>query len=330
MSLRLGVVIDGSRGFVDALLADWRARYTVDELAHRNLRLPLAQGRVNDWRTRRALQSFLDRHDVVYFEWAGPLLAQASRLRGRARIVVRLHSYELYDHAPRVRWEAVDRVILVSQAMRRRFRELYPAAAGRTTVIYHGLPLDRFQWVERRFGGTVGMLCNVVPIKRVYETVLTIWELKRQGCPVKLRVAGPPPAAGADALRYYAALERLIRELDLAADVTLEGRVDPPERFLSEIDVFVSNSYWEGQPNALLEAMATGCYSLSHMWDGADEVLPAENLFLTDRDLRTKLSAYWDMSDEQRRARGCEMRRIAEAKFDLERIAPRFREVLEA
>jgi hypothetical protein len=35
-----------------------------------------------------------------------------------------------------------------------------------------------------------------------------------------------------------------------------------------------------------MEAVASGCYCLSHDWDGADELLPAENLYLTDSQLR--------------------------------------------
>ncbi|MBI5650362.1 MAG: glycosyltransferase family 4 protein [Chloroflexi bacterium] len=315
--MKLGVVVDGPWGFIRELLADWQTRYQVQVFAFQEWNLPFAKGRVNQWRRARALTRFLADNDVVFFEWAGPLLVLASRLNTRARIITRLHSYELIDFAPRINWNVVARVILVSQAMHRRFCELYPAMAEKTTVVYNGVALDKFSKSERADAQVIGMLCNLVPIKRVYEMILTLYELKRAGAPLALRIAGSADQ-GAEPERYYLAMQRAVRQLELESQVTFVGPVSDPASFLQSIDIFISNSYWEGQQVALLEALATGCYCLAHFWDGADEVLPAEQLFITDRDLREKIVAFCALPSAEKIQQRGKMRARACEKFDIE------------
>ena len=95
------------------------------------------------------------------------------------------------------------------------------------------------------------------------------------------------------------------------------------------MDVFVSNSYWEGQQVALLEAMATGCHCLAHAWSGVEEVLPADNVYVTDNELQGKILDYCGVPDSERRARQERMRTIACEKFDLEMTRAGVRRVIE-
>jgi len=326
--MKLGVVTDGGWAFVSELLADWQGRYETQVFSHREVSLPISEGRVNRWRLKWALKRFVNSNDVVFFEWAGPLLVVASRLAARASIVVRLHSYELYDFAPRICWRAVHRVILVSNAMRRRFCDLCPSAADKTTVVYYGKSMTKYHPRERDFSGVIGMLCHLVPIKRVYEVILALYELNQTRMSLRLRIAGPP-RPGADNQRYYAAMERLVSELRLEDCVSFEGYVDNPAGFLSDIDIFLSNSYWEGQQNALLEAMATGCYCLSHFWDGAEEVLPPDNLYVTDKELCEKIISYCQLPESEKQTQRALMRKIAEEKFDIRNTSAAVRDIVE-
>jgi glycosyltransferase involved in cell wall biosynthesis len=54
-------------------------------------------------------------------------------------------------------------------------------------------------------------------------------------------------------------LERLARELGLAADVALPGYDPNPWAWMAHASVFVLSSAWEGLPGVLIEAMACGC-----------------------------------------------------------------------
>lgn len=327
--MKLGVVVDGGHAFIGDLLADWNAHFKTEVFSHPDIRSPLLQERLNRWRLRQALRRFLQTSDVVFFEWAGPLLVMASRLPTKAKVVVRLHSFELYEFAPSIRWESVDRIVLVSHAMKKRFCDLYPGVADRTTVVYHGKAMDKFRPQEHPFAGVIGMLGNLVPIKRVYETILAVYELSQCGYHFTLRLGGLP-GQGADAERYNVAIRRLVCELGLEHQVMFDGQITNTADYLSQIDVFVSNSFWEGQQNALIEAMATGCYCLSHFWAGAEEILPPENLFVTDRQLREKIIAYGSLSEAARRDLQSNMRAIAKDKFDQQRIAGVMRDVIQS
>jgi len=55
------------------------------------------------------------------------------------------------------------------------------------------------------------------------------------------------------------ALEALVDELGLRADVALPGFVANPWAWMALASVFVLSSAWEGLPGALIEAMACGC-----------------------------------------------------------------------
>ena len=54
-------------------------------------------------------------------------------------------------------------------------------------------------------------------------------------------------------------LERLARELDVAADVDLPGFEPNPYKFMARADVFAVSSRVEGMPNTIIEALACGC-----------------------------------------------------------------------
>jgi glycosyltransferase involved in cell wall biosynthesis len=80
---------------------------------------------------------------------------------------------------------------------------------------------------------------------------------------------------------------------------------------------------------ALLEAMASGCYCLSHFWSGADEMLPPENLYVTDADLQKKLIEYAQLTDAEKAASQTLLRDIACEKFDIEQTKTRIRQVID-
>ncbi len=56
-----------------------------------------------------------------------------------------------------------------------------------------------------------------------------------------------------------AALEALVRDLDLTDCVGLPGFVDNPFAYMRHAQLFVLSSDWEGLPTVLIEALACGC-----------------------------------------------------------------------
>lgn len=327
--MKLGVVIDDRSDFIRELLIDWSSRYETEVFSFQDLALPLSHERINRWLRRSAIRQFLHENDVVFFEWAGPTLVEASRLPAKAKIVTRLHSYELYAFASHIQWQAVDRVVLVGRAMERRFHEIFPSEASKTIVICNGVRMDLFQPTYKNHGGVLGMLGSLLPIKRIYEVILAVHELRCRGYDFLLRLGGSPSNEGAENLRYYASLKQIVSKLELEDYVHFDGHIENPEEFLRQIDVFISNSYWESQHVALVEAMASGCFCLGHNWDGIETVLHTDNIYLTNSDLVEKIIDYWNQPEQEKYKRRKYLRDEAVQKFDIDLMKPTFRELIE-
>lgn len=278
---------------------------------------PILYGRLNRWGFRKGIHDVLRRNDVCFFEWASDLLEPASKMPKSVPIITRLHSFELFDWATKINWGNIDKIILISQAMQNNFIAHYPDQANKTVVIYNAIPVNKFQPINREFNFSMGMLCAINPIKRIYEVILVTKELVEMGYQPLLHLAGG--RTHADKLdRYYVAVQRLIERLELGDAVKLYGQVDNPAEWLQNIDIFISNSYWEGMQTALLEAMATGCYCLAHFWDGVEEALPPANIYITDSELKQKIIKYSTLSANEKKFQRNLMREIAENKFNLQ------------
>ncbi|NSW52304.1 MAG: glycosyltransferase family 4 protein [Anaerolineae bacterium] len=325
---KLGIIYDDrARIFLAELLADWECHFTVDEFSYKPIEFPFAKGRINPVVHWFLLRRFMRQHDIVFFEWVGENLVLASKMPHTAKIVARLHSWELFHHAKDVNWHNVDSIVLVSRAMQDRFLAMYPGHVEKTVVLPSGKSLTRFTPREHPFSGKIAMLGNILPIKRVYEMILALAELRRSGLDLSLHIAGKLDDEFNNQ-RYYASVQELITKLQLTAYITFYGWVDAAE-WLPDMDMFVSNSFWEGQQNALIEAMAAGCYCLSHFWNGAEEILPSEYLFSTEAELVQKIRAYIQMPDVEQQQLCQQLRSIVAEKFDLQDSVIHYRDLIQ-
>jgi glycosyltransferase involved in cell wall biosynthesis len=315
---KLGIFVgENNWTFFSEIYDDLSRHYSTEVFKPKTYRVPVLQERLNRWAFQRRVRSVLKNSDVCFFEWASELLVEASRSPKKAKIVTRLHSFELYEWAPRINWDTVDKIIFVSNAMQRMFNDIYPAYAKKTEVIYNGRPLDLFYPPEKRtMPLKIGMLGHISPLKRVYEAVMMFYSI---------HIAGDP----AGDYRYFVSLQRLVRILRLQDRVVFDGYQKDASTWLRNIDVFISNSYWEGQQVALLEAMASGCFCLSHIWAGADEMLPQNHLFITEQELADKVIEYFKMSEKSRIPDQILMRNLALEKFNVDITRKKIRRVIE-
>ena len=322
----LGILVsEDNWTFSKEIYDDLSKRYQTQVFNRKTYNTPLLHGRLNQWAFHTGIRSLLRRCDVCFFEWSGELLVHASRMPKQSAIITRLHSFELYEWAPKINWDAVDKVILVSQAMQRRFVENFPEHAHKTEVIYNGISMqESTPPAHRNFHFNLGMLCTITPIKRIYEVILLLSSLREEGHDAHLHIAGKP----AGDLRYSIALQRLVEKFELHDSVTFYDHIDNTPGWLKNIDIFISNSYWEGQQVALIEAMASGCYCLSHFWDGAEEMLPSGNLYMTEAELQQKIIAYSKKPEAEKQIWQAQMRSIACEKFDIERTKIEIRNVI--
>jgi glycosyltransferase involved in cell wall biosynthesis len=324
--MRLGVAIEETWEFFREIYDDLNAYHEVDLFKRRQNRLPFLRERTNRAIFRRDLEAFMHKNDLVFFEWASELLVHASRLPKSCRIVTRLHRYELYQWADQINWEAVDRIILVSKAKHNEFIRKFPAQASKIIVIPEAISLGRFQFMPKPFNGDIGILCNLSPRKRVYELVLAFSELTRGRDDFHLHIGGGKHTRYPE---YNEIVQQLVERLGLNDKVTFYGRVTDPQDWYHKIDIFISNSYSEGLQVSPMEAMASGCYCLSHRWDGADELLPDECLFYTDGEMLDKILEYAGAGEEERISRIGKLRLMVSQNFNVDQTKVCVRKTIE-
>ncbi len=324
--LKLGVATEETWGFLDDIYAELSAHHETAKFERRTLTLPAFNTRLNRRRFNNDLTAFLQSNDVVFFEWASSLLAEATRLPKSAAIVTRLHRYEMYKWADKINWDAVDAIILVSEAKRREFTRRFPAQAGKIVVIPEAVAPDRFEPVYRPYRGDIGILCHLRPRKRVYDLILAFSEIAGARPNLHLHIGGGE-ASGFE--EYAAVLPSLVERLNLQDRVTFYGAVADPVAWNRNMDILVSNSYSEGLQVSILEAMAMRRYCISHHWEGADELLPPENLFFTERQLIETLLRYNDATEAEREAQQDRLRQIVLDNFDISRTKVAIRRLIE-
>lgn len=326
--MRLGIALDEMDpwGFFDEIYIDLKNHYQTTVFKKRVFQLPVFNTRINRHLFNRDLKTFLKANDVVFFEWASRLLVEASRLPKTCGIVTRLHRYELYEWADQINWDNVDKIILVSQTKEQEFIKKFPAHAAKTVVSSPSTSLDKFQPVSKPFKGDIGILCHLTPRKRVYDLILTFYELLQQKDDFYLHIAGGTHSAHKD---YYDSLLAIVEDLNLQDKVTFYGNITAPWTWYGNIDIFISNSYSEGLQVAPMEAMACGRYCLSHRWRGAEELLPQENLFYTSRQLQTKILHYANLPEAEKQNQATLMRTIATTNFDIKKTSAQIIQIIE-
>jgi len=324
--MRLGVAIEETWDFFHEIYADFAAHHETARFVRPVVKLPALNGRLNAYVVRRELRSFLRHNDAVFFEWASELLALASQLPKTCGMVARLHRYEMYTWAKRINWDAVDRLVVVSEAKRREFTAAFPEHAGKLVMIPEAVSVTRFSPHPKRFAGDIGILCHIKPRKRVYELVLAFYELLQQQPSFRLHIGGGKADAFGD---YYDAVHRLVERLGLGDRVVFYGHVAKPEEWYQGVDIFVSNAYSEGLQVSPMEAMASGCYCLAHRWDGAEELLPRSHLYDTNAELNALILRYAASSEEEKQREKARLRAIVCERFNVDETKTRIRELVE-
>ena len=118
---------------------------------------------------KKSLLRLMRWSDLTFFEFANKPLAVASHLNKVSKIVVRLHRYELFFWADEVDWLKVDKVILVSNAMQKKFIKKFPFLSGKTKVIYNDIDTEKFIPQNKKINNAIGIAGDILPLKRIYE-----------------------------------------------------------------------------------------------------------------------------------------------------------------
>lgn len=131
--------------------------------------------------------------------------------------------------------------------------------------------------------------------------------------------------AGVGELR--AELELLAHSLKIADKVTFLGWMDDVSLLYREADLFVLSSAYEGMPNALLEAILSGCRVLSSGGGGVRELLGELDLrecYLEDEDFGPNFGRKAETVLAMPASRWNEARQTLAAMTDMQQVAERY------
>jgi len=268
-----------------------------------------------------------------------PAPAAAARATGRRLSPRRMLRWLRRRREGLVGWAldrlALDRVVVVSDAVLCSWRR-YLRRCGRrpedVTVIYNGIPLERFinaRPIEfngegpRPNGGRESacgpVLINVGRLSRMKGQDLLIPMMSRlvERWPnARLLLVGEG--------EYRTTLEAAIASAGLAETVRLLGRRDDVASLLAGSDLFIFSSRFEGFPLVVLEAMAAALPIVAVRLPGLDEaVRHGENgLLVEEPDPDALVAAVTDILSDPRRARhmGQAGRAIVAERFEIGQV----------
>ncbi len=270
----------------------------------------------------------------LFYRWPLVILYHVQATRTLRNFQRRLVFYLLHSH--------LDSIVANSEGVK---EDLLKSAFGllpeKIKVIYNGINVGRFRIdlskkAARNFFGfpedkfLFGMAARFKKAKDQEGLIRAFAEIKKRGAEALLVLAGSGPKEKV--------LRNLISELELSDSVFILNWI-PPEKmpiFYRAIDVFAHPSWREGQPTAVMEAMASGLPIITTDAEGVPELFdtPRKFGFMVKRgDLLALTEALWkiyQISPEDRVRMGCEARARIEEAFSHEHMGRRFRELFDS
>lgn len=259
---KMGYLVDrGQRDFIDPLWRGWTERY--------EQRLGTEEGDIE------ALEEWAD---ALWFEWAGPLCAAATRRPKKTRTIVRVHGYELHDGSlERVNWSNVDEVIFTAAYQYHLAVASNPSMDRcRCLVAHAGCDARPFIIGADKDHNKVAMACHLNYKKNLPLALQVFAKALKRRPTLTLHIAGDWQDSR---VRLYT--EKMLDELRIRESVFFDGYQRDLNRWYADKSYFLSTSLEESLQVACAEAMAAGLKPVIHVWESAEDVYPARYLFRT-------------------------------------------------
>lgn len=209
-----------------------------------------------------------DLADIIWCEWGDHNAIAVSNYQGKAKKILRIHSYEVYtDFVNKIDFNAFDTVVFIArhvfQYLNDRMSLVDPRLVLENTnkyvIINHGIDLDKFKPSNNNKKGNKIAYAGFISNKKgAMQLLMIAQELKDY----EFYVAGR--FQGLDIERLY--------QNNKPDNMFLYGWQEDLNQFYSDKDYFINCSPREGSPVAMLEAMACGLKPLTYNWVGAKEL----------------------------------------------------------
>ena len=232
--------------------------------------------------------------DIIFCEWglANAVWHTQNALAGK-RIFIRVHLQEINERArkfgPQIKIEAVEKIIFVSENVKREAMRLFNWPEDKLVVIPNYVNGDEYFFSERKNSPdsviNLGMV-GIIPQRKRFDLALdTMKELIDRGREVRLHIKGPRPeeldymhAPGRrDELVYYNALYKEIDDhSDLRENVIFSPWDNNVSLWYRNVDYILSPSDFESFHYALADGVLSGCYPVVWPWSEAEDLYTSD------------------------------------------------------
>jgi glycosyltransferase involved in cell wall biosynthesis len=221
----------------------------------------------------------------------------------------------MYNFFDRFTVKVAFRVIAVSNDGAERLKSECRVPNGKICIIRNGARLEKFKNIKRPIAKAsniaIGMIAQLTNQKRWDDFLRTIKEVSDCGISVKGIIVGDGP--------IREKLAERVCQLGLGDRITICGFCEDIEHKLSQMDIFLFASNWEGLPMAIVEAMASGLPIVATDIAGVRELVQhgINGYLCSVGDINALVGACVQLiRDDALRARmGSASKRIAEEQF---------------
>lgn len=225
--------------------------------------------------------------DVAWLEWGGVHSAIASRMPKCCKLILRIHSYEVFKPVlEAIKWEHIDLLLFVSPLIRNFFlNRMGKNIPSRIEILHNGVDTDKFTFRKNNAAtGKVACVCLHFNPEKQLPFVLQCFNALVQHDPrLTLHFTGKASLLSVDQLRTKIYLQHMIQQLNLKNKVFFEGNIPASSMsdWLEDKEYLISGSLFESFGYSIAEAMSKGIKPLIHNYCGADYFFPKEFLFNT-------------------------------------------------
>lgn len=190
-------------------------------------------------------------------------------------------------------YRIADYVVPNSYSQERFIKENFSFLSSKTKVIVNFVDTDFFKPVDKERGNEILVAATIWPSKNTLGFIEAVKLLKDKGVKFHISWFGKVP----DMTEYIQQCEELITRLDVGDCITLLDKTQKIHEEYKKADYFCLPSFYEGTPNVICEAMASGLpVACSNVCDNGRYVEDGVNGFLFDpRDVNTIANAIQQM-----------------------------------
>ena len=217
----------------------------------------------------------MEKIDIVYTSQfrSQLVIGWMAKFAGK-RVIWHIHGEEKLNNAlGKFSVAFADEIIVVSEALKDSYKELFPRQQNKFKTVYNGVDINpvKVKHKNNHHYTTITTVGTLVQGKRQDLVIEACARLIKKGINLKLNIVGEKPHW--HSAEYQTYLHELVDKHQISQHVHFLGWVENPIPILQESDLFVLPSDTEGMPLSIIEAMATGLPCIASNVGGVPELI---------------------------------------------------------